>query len=143
MSESGFDPGLSQASHAGTFFVTSDDLDGLGMAARDAGLNVHRIDLLGCHNKATLLLRIGSALEFPPGSGRNWDALSDRLDDLAWLPASGHVLLFDEAGGYRAADETGFDTLVEILDDISQRWASRDVPFWSFLALPEDDPAGI
>lgn len=143
MSESGFDPGLSRASHAGTFFVTTDDLDGLGMAARDAGLNVHRIDLLGCHNKTMLLLRIGTALEFPAGSGRNWDALSDRLDDLDWLPGGGHVLLFDEAGQYRAVDAAGFDTLVDILDETSRQWASRDVPFWSFLALPEDDPAGI
>ncbi len=143
MSESGFDPGLSHASHAGTFFVTADDLDGLGMASRDAGLAVHRIDLSGCDRKTTLLLRIATALDFPSGSGRNWDALSDRLNDLAWLPAGGHVLLFDEAGEYRAADETGFDTLVEILDETSRQWALRDVPFWSFLALPEDDPAGI
>ena len=89
------------------------------------------------------MLRLAVALDFPPGSGRNWDAASDRLRDLSWLPASGYALLFDDAHGLRDADETSFDTLLEILDEAVADWASRGVPFWAVLALPEDefDPA--
>ena len=98
-----------------------------------------RIDLRDCANKATLMLRLASALDFPAGSGRNWDAASDRLRDLSWLPAPGYALLFDGARDLRDADETSFDTLLEILNEAVSDWAQRDIPFWAFLALPEDE----
>ena len=137
MSESGFDLGLEDATRAGVFFVAGDVIATLAMAARDAGLLVRRIDLAGCRDKSTLMLRLATALDFPAGSGRNWDALDDRLRDLSWLPASGYALLFDAAHALRDADETSFDTLLELLDEAATDWAQRDVPLWSFLALPE------
>lgn len=139
MSESGFDLGLDDPSRAGVYFVTSDDLRTMAMAARDAGLLARSIDLRGCKSKATLLLRLSIALDTPTGSGRNWDALSDQLRDMAWLPAAGYALLFDDASDLRDADETSFDTLRDILQEAATEWAQRDVPFWAFLALAEDD----
>ena len=139
MTDSGFDLGLDDASRAGVFFVTADDIATLDMATRDAGLLARRIDLRDCANKATLMLRLASALDFPAGSGRNWDAASDRLRDLSWLPAPGYALLFDGARDLRDADETSFDTLLEILDEAVSDWAQRDIPFWAFLALPEGE----
>ncbi|RZA21123.1 MAG: barnase inhibitor [Lysobacteraceae bacterium] len=139
MSDSGFDLGLDDAARAGVFFVTIDDIPTLDMAARDAGLLARRIDLGGCTNKATLMLRMATALDFPAGSGRNWDALSDQLRDLSWLPGDGRALLFDAARDLRDADETSFDTLLEILEETVADWSRRDVPFWAFLALPEED----
>ena len=139
MTDSGFDLGLDDASRAGVFFVTADDIATLDMATRDAGLLARRIDLRDCANKATLMLRLASALDFPAGSGRNWDAASDRLRDLSWLPAPGYALLFDGARDLRDADETSFDTLLEILNEAVSDWAQRDIPFWAFLALPEDE----
>jgi hypothetical protein len=139
MSESGFDLGLDDAGRAGVYFAGSDDLRTIGMAARDAGLLVRTIDLRGCRTKATLLLRLSSALDAPAGSGRNWDALSDQLRDLAWLPAAGYALLFDDANDLRDADEASFDMLLDILQEAASDWARRDVAFWAFLALPEDE----
>lgn len=140
MSDSGFDPGLDDARRAGVFFVTDDDLDALAAAGRDAGLRATRIDLAGCDGKAALLLRIGTVLDFPEWSGRNWDALADHLRDLEWLPASaGQVLLFEQAHDLRERNEADFDTLLDILDEASQFWAQQDVPFWAFIALPEED----
>ena len=137
MSDSGFDPGLADPARAGVFFVTEDDLGPLAAVGRDAGLLARRIDLRGCTGKAILMLRLASALDFPAGSGRNWDALSDQLRDLSWLPAQGYALLFDAASDLRDGDETSFDTLLELLDEAATDWAQRDVPLWSFLALPE------
>ena len=139
MSDSGFDPGLADPARAGVFFVTEDDLGPLAAVGRDAGLLARRIDLRGCTGKAILMLRLASALDFPAGSGRNWDALSDQLRDLSWLPAQGYALLFDAASDLRDGDETSFDTLLEVLDEAAQAWADEDVPFWAFLALPEDE----
>lgn len=140
MTDSGFDLGLDDATRAGVFFVTADDIATLDMATRDAGLLARRIDLRDCGNKATLMLRLATALDFPTGSGRNWDATSDRLRDLSWLAAApGYALLFDGARDLRDADETSFDTLLQILDETVSDWAQRDIPFWAFLALPEDE----
>ena len=137
MTDSGFDLGMADATRAGVFFVTHEDLEGLAVAARDAGLTVRRVDLAGCNGKATLLLRVASAMDFPTSFGRNWDALSDSLRDLSWIPGQGYALLFEGAGDMRAADEGDFDTLLDILDDAVQDWAERELPFWAFLALPE------
>ena len=139
MTESGFDPGLQDPSRAGVFFVTSGDLPFLAAAAHDANLLPRQIDLLGCNNKATLLLRIAVALDFPMSSGRNWDALSDSLRDLEWLPGKGYVLLFEGAGDLHGIDEADFDTLVSILDEANAEWKAREVAFWAFLALRERD----
>lgn len=139
MSESGFDPGLADAARAGVFFVTDDDLDPLAVVGRDAGLLARRIDLAGCDGKVALLLRIATVLDFPATSGRNWDALSDSLRDLSWLPAAGYVLLIEQAHDLRERSEADFDTLLDILDEASQAWAQHEVPFWAFIALPEAD----
>ncbi|MEO5628141.1 MAG: barstar family protein [Thermomonas sp.] len=139
MSDSGFDLGLDDPSRAGVYFVTGDDIDTLDMATRDAGLLTRRIDLRGCRTKATLMLRMSSALETPAGSGRNWDALSDQLRDFSWLPAQGYALLFDDASDLRNGHEASFDTLLDILQEAAADWARRDIPFWAFLALPEDE----
>ena len=128
------DPG-----QAGVYFATNDDLHTIGMAARDAGLLARNIDLRGCTNKATLLLRLFSALDTPAGGGRNWDALSDQLRDLTWLPAAGYALLFEDASDLRDADETSFSTLLDILQEAATEWAGRDIPFWAFMALAEDE----
>jgi hypothetical protein len=138
MSESGFDLGLDDANRAGVYFASNEDLRTLGVAARDAGLLARRIDLRGCRTKATLLLRLCSALDTPIGSGRNWDALSDQLRDLSWLPAEGYALLFDDASDLRAADEKSFNILLEILQQAATEGATREIPFWAFLALAED-----
>jgi hypothetical protein len=139
MTESGFELGLDDPTRAGVFFVTGDDLNVLAAAAHDAGLLSCLVDLMGCGNKATLLLRIAVAMDFPTTSSRNWDALSDSLRDLNWMPAQGYVLLFDGAGELHHVDEEDFDTLVSILDECNRAWAERDVPFWAFLALRERD----
>ena len=133
------DLSLGDPRRAGVFFVAGEDLATIEAAADDAGLLARRIDLHGCVDKAALLLRLANALDFPAGLGRNWDALDDALRDLSWLQAAGYVLLFDAASELRDADEAGFDTLLEILDNAAGDWGSHEVPFWAFLALPEEE----
>ena len=55
MSDSGFEPGLDDASQAGVFFVADEDLDTLTVVGRDAGLSVRRIDLSGCDKGASCI----------------------------------------------------------------------------------------
>lgn len=130
-----FDIDLTDAAQSGVFFVGDDDLDMLDGSSRDHGLSVYRIDLSGCGDKADLLGRLAAALTFPTSFGHNWDALADSLGDLSWLPTCGRVLLADNAGDLRDADEATFDILLDILDRASVTWAAQDTPFFVFLAL--------
>ncbi|WP_313399467.1 barstar family protein [Stenotrophomonas sp.] len=142
MSDSGFDMGLEDANQAGVYGVGDGDLGGLAAAARDAGLKVLRIDLEACADKRTLLMRVGTQLDFPPGWSRNWDALSDALRDLSWLPANGYALLFSQADDLRSANPEDFDTLLDILSEAASRWAEDKVPFWAFFELHDGGGAG-
>lgn len=110
----------------------------LAAGARTAGRCVRRIDLLGCRDKLTLLKRIAVAMDFPHDFGRNWDALSDSLRDLGWLPATGHALLFEHVDAMRLADEGEFDTLLDLIDDAADARAARGLPLWAFFALSAD-----
>jgi fermentation-respiration switch protein FrsA (DUF1100 family) len=141
MSDSGFDMGLDDASQAGVFGVGDGDLGGLAAAARDAGLRVCRIDLQACTDKRTLLMRIGTQLDFPTGWSRNWDALSDALRDLSWLPGNGYALLFNDAEDLRQAGSGDFDTLLDVLSEASASWAEDNIPFWAFLELADGGAA--
>lgn len=140
MTESGFDSGLFDPSLAGVHAIAGSDLPLLDVAARDAGLRTTEIDLKDCLGKAMLLLRMSMALEIPVGRGRNWDALSDALRDLAWLDApNGHALLFTDAADLRDASPQDFDTLLSILHEAAESWAGSDTPLWAFLGLPDDE----
>lgn len=130
-----FDLGLHEINNAGVYAIGRDDVDPLAAAMRDGGLAVHRIDLQGVAGKRTLLARLGAQLDFPGGTGGNWDALLDNLRDLQWLKApAGHALFLTDVDALRAEAPEAFDTLLEVMDDASRDWVGRDVPFWVFLS---------
>lgn len=137
MSHDAFELGLHDLDNAGVYAVGTDDIAPLAAAARDAGLRVSRIDLHAVCNKRTLLARMAAQLDFPAGTGGNWDALLDNLRDLGWLKANGHALFLDQADSLRACAAGDFDTLLTVLDEASQFWAERQTPFWAFIALDQ------
>lgn len=49
----------------------------------------------GVSNKEKLMSVLKEALRFPEHFGQNWDALSDCLRDLSWLPPGQVALLHD------------------------------------------------
>jgi hypothetical protein len=132
---------LTRPAHSGVYFVDEADLDTMGTAAAAEELGVCRIDLAGCHDKATLLRRVAGALPLPADFGHNWDALADCLRDPSWRPAWGHALLFDHAGTLRDGDEAAFEVLLGILDDAATFAMEQDRPFFALLALPDDETA--
>lgn len=128
---------LRDARLSGVYAVGRGGLGGLAVAARDAGLKVLRVDLDACADKPGLLSRISHRLDFPHGWGGNWDALSDALRDLSWLPASGYALLFGNADDLRQRSREDFDMLLDVLSEAAARWAGDDVPFWAFFELDD------
>ncbi|WP_372393618.1 barstar family protein [Xanthomonas sp. NCPPB 3582] len=135
MSAGDFALDLSNPQQSGVYQAETDDLDTMAALARDAGLRILRVDLATCSDKRMLLMRLATQLDFPLGFGRNWDALSDGLRDLAWLPAPrGYALLIDGANALAQAAPADRDTLLDILDEAATSWASRGRTFAAFVA---------
>lgn len=130
---------LVEAGEAGAFHLIDRDLQPLQSAARELGLFTVTLDLADCTDKDELLRRIAAALAFPDYFGHNWDALDECLADLAWLDAPGFVLGIEHSGALRDAGGDDYATFIAILENASDAWRDRDVPFWAFIALPDAD----
>ena len=137
MSPRGFDLDLTRPGLSGVYFVGVNDLDRLARAAARDELHVYRTDLAGCRDKDELLRRLAVSLQLPASFGHNWDALADCLRDLGWLPAWGHVLLFEHADELRQAAAADYNILLGILDDAATFGAEHDRPWFAFLTLPD------
>ncbi len=77
-----------------------------------------------CRTTAALFGEFARALSFPDYFGHNWDALEECLADLEWLPAKGYVLLITDAEQVLRQEEEEYATLLEVLSDAGEAWAS-------------------
>lgn len=130
---------LADPAQSGAYFVDARETDALVDAARALDYSVTRIDLEGCRDKAGVLDRVAQALRFPGWFGANFDALTDSLNDLSWLPADGYVLMLEDSDEWRQADDENFATLLDILNETAVRWGDLGKPFWSLMPLPEQE----
>lgn len=128
---------LTNPQQCGVYFVGREDLDAIEREASQHGLWCARIDLGECRDKSALLEAIASAMHFPATFGHNWDALSDCIRDLEWLPARGHVLLFEHGDLFGNICPDDFDTLLDILDETSQAASAVNDLFYAFIAFPD------
>src|SRR5215467_10532532 len=112
--------------------------------ARPPGFAVRTIDGRGARTKSGLLSEFARVLEFPAGSGRNWDAFEEMLADLEWLPAQGYLLIVSHADQLLAQHPEDYDTFIEILETVAKEWATprhgefarAAVPFHVCLVVP-------
>jgi Barstar (barnase inhibitor) len=81
--------------------------------------------------KAELLADLAAALRFPDWVGRNWDALSDALRDLSWLPAGPQVVVWT---GASLTDPAAYETALEVLQHATALAAGTDRPLTVLLA---------
>jgi len=103
---------------------------------RDARGAVHQVRTRGAHphlvhgrsvtNKLGALDAIAAALSFPAYFGRNLDALLDCLNDLSWLPAGEHVLIWTHPDVLRTADPRGYADISSVLDESETRGRRTD-----------------
>ena len=138
MSAFPLDPDLTRPTQNGVYFVDAAALQRLTKCASANELHVARTDLAGCSGKDDLLWRMATSLALPATFGGNWDALADCVRDLGWLPAWGHVLVFDHADALRQRAPVDFDILLGVLDDAATFAADHDAPWFAFLALTDD-----
>jgi hypothetical protein len=65
-----------------------------------------------------------AALQFPYYFGYNWDAFSECITDLDWLPADGYVLLVQDALHVLDDDTPQFEVFLRILSDTARAWST-------------------
>ncbi|MEU5790679.1 barstar family protein [Micromonospora purpureochromogenes] len=90
------------------------------------------------------------ALLFPGYFGWNWDALSDCLRDLNWLPADGYLIVVENAPRLLSSSAEDQHKLFRILSRAVQYWASplgqpdgKGVPFKVLLLCGRDEEAAL
>ncbi|WP_285793652.1 barstar family protein [Micromonospora sp. NBRC 107095] len=90
------------------------------------------------------------ALLFPGYFGWNWDALSDCLRDLNWLPADGYLIVVDNAPRLLSSSADDQHTLFRILSRAVHHWArplgqpdGKGVPFKVLLLCDRDEEATL
>ena len=66
-------------------------------------------------SKRSFLNACARAMSFPSYFGHNWDALEDSLRDLSWIPAQGHVLLYDHAARFATGEPDQWPIALDIL----------------------------
>ncbi len=141
MNKRTFDSFLTDTRRAGICPVNAGEREGLAAAAAALEFAVRAVDLGRVVDKPELLDALAAALAFPPDFGHNWDALSDSLGDLSWLPAPGYMLILDHAGVLHRTSPEVFDTLLDILSEAGRKHAAAGVPLWVLLTCEADAPA--
>lgn len=132
---------LAEPNAAGVFYIDNSGREAVVDAVQRLEFVLATIDLNGVSDKDSALSRIAATLRFPNWFGHNWDALSDSLNDLSWLPSQGYVLLLDHAAAWQQTDPAGFDTLLDVVNEVSARWAEFAIPFWLLILAPAGEIA--
>ncbi|WP_243705038.1 barstar family protein [Micromonospora sp. KC723] len=111
---------------------------------------VARLDGTRMTDAAHAFYEFSDALLFPAYFGWNWDALSDCLRDLNWLPADGYLIVFENALQLLSSSAEDQHTLFRILYQAVRHWASplgqpegKGSPFKVLLLCDRDEEAAL
>ncbi len=106
--------------------LSAEEAGRLAASLDDHDIQARVIDGAHLGGKADLLREVAAALGFPSHFGHNWDALIDCLSDMSWLPGRGYVLILIHAETFRTADARAHETLLEVCDEVAERWHEYD-----------------
>lgn len=143
MSPDAYERILCDLARTGVFHAPQYGLSGLLAAAKACGFSIHRIDLAEARDKSSLLKQLAAALAFPGWFGHNWDALSDCLNDLSWVPADGHLMLLEHCDNFQASHEGDFAILLQVFAEAAVAWRAESVPFWVLVDLRAENVRGL
>ena len=114
-------------------FTSRAGVDTLMEEATAAGWRLFYLDGNAIEDKAGLMVASQAAFEFPGYVARNWDALEEAINDLAWAPAAGYVVLIDDVAAFAAHDPDTWSTALDILSTSAANWAQSATPMYVLL----------
>ena len=143
MSAAHYESLFADASRAGVHHLPHGVIDDLLTGAGASGCVVLRVDLARARNKDEMLAALGQGLRFPEWFGHNWDALTDCLLDMGWLPATGYVIILDHCDGIHGRAEEDFVKLMRVFQDSAESWREDGTPFWCLVDMQADGIAWL
>lgn len=107
---------------------------------------VVRLDGSRMVNASHVFYEFSDALLFPGYFGWNWDALSDCLRDLTWLPAQQYLVVVEHSAKLLVDSAADRHTLFQVLHRAVRHWASplgkEPVAFKVLLVCDDGEQAG-
>jgi Barstar (barnase inhibitor) len=107
------------------------------------GWHLAHLDGGAIGDRGDLLAAIGEALQFPAYYGQNWDALEECITDLAWLPARGYLLLYDQADRLALREPEVWRIACETMREAALVWARQSTPFYILVRGSPSALAGV
>lgn len=98
--------------------------------AAEQGWQLVYLDGSQIRDKASFLAAARSAFGMPDYVGNNWDAFEEAVNDLAWAPAAGYAVVYDNADDLYDRDPAAFGTAMDILSAAAENWSSEGKPFY-------------
>lgn len=106
-----------------------ENLAELRAAAMDAGFALFEVDTSRARTESDLLHDFAIAMSFPSYFGNNWDAFEECVNDLAWRPAAGYVVILRDADSMIRGMSGEAQMVVSILADAVRKWSSQGTNF--------------
>ncbi len=114
-------------------FPSGASLTTLQAEAQEQGWQLFHLDGTTIHDKASFLTAAKPAFAMPAYVGSNWDAFEEAVNDLAWAPARGYVVVYDDAANLDDHDAPALQTAVDILATAAGNWQAEGKPFFALL----------
>ncbi len=114
-------------------FPSRASLSTLQAEAEEQGWRLFHLDGTTIRDKASFLAAAKTALGMPGYVGNNWDAFEEAISDLAWAPATGYALVYDDAANLDEHDPSALATAVDILATAAGNWQIAGKPFFALL----------
>jgi hypothetical protein len=103
---------------------------GFALVSGDAGINFFYLNMADVTSKRAFLERCAKVMSFPDYFGNNWDALSECIRDLEWLPpARRYVVVLDNLVAFAATAPEEYGVAVDIFASARAFWTELGVEF--------------
>ena len=128
---------LLDSGESGLFLLEGDvDANVVRLQSLARGYDYIWLDANAVSDKSDFLQQAKTAFHLPDYFGENWDALTDCLMDLSWLPGPRWVVLVRGLERLFGLDPQSYQTIFEILDEARTFWEEQEQPF--IVLLGED-----
>ena len=122
---------LAQLDKTGPYRLSDKRLEAIKAEANSLGFPLFIISPENATSTATWLQAMGDQLNFPSHYGANFDALYDCLCDREVTPHPACVLILSQL---EKLGEDACDTLIAVLQAVSDEWREQQRPFWALFS---------
>ena len=131
---------IKDAGKAGVFHLSADARE-LARAAASSGLMVVYVDIGHAHDKEHFAEHVAEAMRFPDLTG-DWNAFANGLNDLAWMPSKGWVVILEKSKHFAGGHGHEFKDAMAAMSAAADHWRALGKPFWTFIGGPDGWKSG-